>query len=92
MFTDMVPVGTQEKLVLETIASFESSDRFRTVLTTLPSVAEAVAAYMKLVVKDLAVLLRQKEQSSRVAEKFVDELFDQFLPEAPAVDARVAGC
>ena len=60
MFTDTVPAGTEEKLVLETIASFESSDRSRTLLTTLPSVAEAVAAYMKLVVKDLAVLIRQK--------------------------------
>ena len=90
MFTDTVPGGTEESLVLETVASFESNKRFRTLLTTLPSVNEAVAAYKKLLLKDLAVLLRQEEQSSRVVEKFDDELFDQFLPESSAVDTRVA--
>ena len=90
MFTETVPMGTEESLVLETVASFESSRRFKTLLTTLSSVDEAVAAYKKLVLKDLAVLLRQKKQSSRVADKFDDELFDQILPESAAVDTRVA--
>ena len=58
VFTESAPTGTEESLVIKTIASFESSDRFRTLLTTLSSVAEAVAAYMKLVVKDLAVLAK----------------------------------
>ena len=89
MFTDTVPGGTEESLVLETVASFEISQRFRTLLTTLSSLDEAVVE-RKLLLKDLAVLLRQEEQSSRVVEKFDDELFDQFLPESSAVDTRVA--
>ena len=90
MFTDTVPRGTEESLVLETVASFESSQRFRTLLTTLSSVDEVVAAYKKLLLKDLAMLLRQEEQSSRGVEEFDDELFDQFLPESSTVDTRVA--
>ena len=54
MFTDSVPSGTESSLVLETVASFESSERFRTLHTTRSSVGKAVTAYKRLVLKDHA--------------------------------------
>ena len=70
MFTDAVPAGTDESLVLKAIASFESSHHFSTLLSTESCVSDVIAGYKRLILRKLAALLRRKEDTSLADDKF----------------------
>ena len=89
MFTDTVPAGTDESLVLKAVASFESSHHFSTLLSTESCVTDVVAGYKRLILRKLAASLRRKEDTSLADDRFDDELFETFLPQSPGVTAAV---
>ena len=83
MFTEAVPREADDHMVSEALRSLSPSDRFMNLLISQASVATAVSAYKTLIIRDLAAVLRRKEEWLRSSEEQDDLLFDRWLPTAP---------
>ena len=83
MFTEAVPREADDHMVSEALRSLSPSDRFMNLLISQASVATAVSAYKTLIIRDLAAVLRRKEELLRSSEEQDDLLFNRWLPTAP---------
>ena len=76
-------------MVLRSVSSLPSSERFKELLTSQASLSEAVEAYKSLVVQDLAVSLRRQAEARRADDEGDRALFARFLPEDIPVEVEV---
>ena len=79
-FTEAVPQGADDQQFSELLGSLLSSNRLESLLKSQPSVPEAISDYKTLIIQDLAVALRRKEELLRSSEEHDDLLFDRWLP------------
>ena len=69
-----------QQSVLDTLGALPSSDRFRELLATQESLAEAIKIYKSLVAKDLGDNIRRREDFLRASQIQDGELIDSLLP------------
>ena len=97
LLTETMPRDVDDRSAVEALGTIPTSVRFKELLTTQASVAEVVSSYKTLVIKDLAVAIRHKNEQLRFSEEQDDALFDRWLPRADTsvrhdiVDTPVAG-
>ena len=77
--------GDHDQLVKEAICSLEPREQLLTLLEDYDSVPEAITAYKKMVLQELAASIRNLKATVVVSEVQDDALFDQFLS-APQSD------
>ena len=82
------PGGDYDHLIKEAICSLDPSEQLLTLLENYETVSDAITAYKKLVLQELAVSIRNQEATVVVSEVQDDALFDQFLSGSQSVISK----
>ena len=67
----------------EAIYSMGPSDRFRSVMEEYPDIKEAITAYKEIILKELAVSIRNRSSADVVSEQGDEKLFTRLLQGSP---------
>ena len=80
MFYEAAPSPSHAKLVAEAVLSLPMGQRFKALLSSSASLPEAASAYKRLLVQDLAAVLRRREKQVLLDDQKDDKLFEEFMP------------
>ena len=68
----------------EAIHSMGPSDRFRAIMEEFPDIKVAISAYKEMILKELAVAIRDRSSANVVSEQSDEQLFARLLQSPPA--------
>ena len=89
IFSEAAPGDAEAPGVMAAVGSLPSTPRFKEVLASQSTLAEAIDAYKTLVIRDLAVDLRRRKELLSSNNLRDSELLDRFLPRLPEPDGDV---
>ena len=89
IFSEAAPSDAEAPGVMAAVGSLPSTPRFKEVLASQSTLAEAIDAYKTLVIRDLAVDLRRRKELLSSNNLRDSELLDRLLPRLPEPDEDV---
>ena len=89
IFSEAAPSDAEAPGVMAAVGSLPSTPRFKEVLASQSTLAEAIDAYKTLVIRDLAVDLRRRKELLSSKNLRDSELLDRLLPPLPEPEEDV---
>ena len=89
MLKEASPADAEEHVILGAFEALPLSTQFKSLLPRHPNLAEVIAAYKSLVIRNMTGLMRRNQERLRQSEEQDDELFNQWLPNV-TVDVKVS--